>query len=77
MKNYLKQNPKKLIAILFVMLVSILANIYINNDFTSFALSFFVGLFTSSITFGVFLQVWGEYKKIEGFTETLKQFFKW
>ena len=77
MKNYLKQNPKKLIAPIFVMFVGILANIYVNNDSTSFALSFFAGLFTSLITLLILLQVWGEYKQIEGFIPTVKAFFKW
>jgi hypothetical protein len=77
MKNYLKQNPKKLIAPIFVMLFGIAANVAVNYNFESLALSFFVGFFTALITLFILLQVWGEYKGIEGFTETFKQFFRW
>lgn len=80
MKNYLiylKQNPAKLFAPVFAMLVGILANVFVNNSFTSFTLSFFVGAFTTLVTCLLLLQVWGEYKGIEGFKDTLKRFFKW
>lgn len=77
MINYLKQNPKKLIVIFFVMLVGIAANIFVNINFTSIALSFFVGFFTSLVTGLILLQSWGEYKNIEGFIPTIKEFFKW
>lgn len=77
MKNYLKQNQKKLIAPLFVMLFGIATNIAVNYNFGSLALSFAVGFFTTLITLLLLLQVWGEYKQIEGFTETFKQFFRW
>jgi len=77
MKNYLKQNPKKLIAPLFVLLVGVAANIAVNYNFESFLLSFLVGYFTTIIFLLMLLQVWGEWKNIEGLTETIKQFFKW
>lgn len=77
MKNYLKQNPKKLIAPLFVLLFGVAANIAVNYNFESFLLSFLVGYFTIILFLLMLLQVWGEYKQIEGFTETIKQFFKW
>lgn len=77
MKNYLKQNPKKLIAPVFVMLFGILANIFVNINFASLALSFFVGFFTTIVTLLLLLQVWGEYKGIEGFKDTFKTFFRW
>lgn len=77
MKNYLKQNPKKLLAPAFVMLFGILANIFVNVNFTSLALSFFVGFFTTIVTLLLLLQVWGEYKEIEGFKDTFKAFFRW
>lgn len=77
MKNYLKQNPKKLIALVFVILFGILANIFVNIDFINITTTILVALFTLLMTFIVILQLWGEYKGIEGFTETIKQFFKW
>lgn len=77
MKNYLKQNPKKLIAPLFVLLVGVAANVAVNYNFESFLLSFLVGYFTTILFLLMLLQVWGEWKNIEGFTETIKQFFRW
>lgn len=80
MKNYLtylKENPAKLFAPVFDMLVGILANVFVNNQFTSLVLSFFVGFFTTIITLILLLQVWGEYKGIEGFKDTFKEFFRW
>lgn len=80
MKNYieyLKNNPKKLLGPLFVMLVGIAANIYVNYDFQSFLLSYIIGYFTTLITLLMLLQVWGEYKGIEGFWATVREFFRW
>jgi hypothetical protein len=77
MKNYFKENPKKIIIILFVMAIGIACNDFVNINFTSLALSFFVGFFTSLVTGLILLQSWGEYKNIEGFKETFKQFFRW
>lgn len=80
MKNYLtylKENPAKLFAPVFAMLVGILANVFVNNSFTSVWLSIFVGVFTTLVTCLLLLQVWGEYKGIEGFKDTIKEFFRW
>lgn len=80
MKNYikyLKENPVKLIAPLFFMLFGILANVYVNYEFTSFLLSYIIGFSTTLITLLILLQVWGEYKGIEGFWPTVEAFFKW
>lgn len=77
MKNYFKQNPQKLIFPLLAIIFGIVVNIDVNIHFTSLALSIFVGCFTILIIFLAFIQVWGEYKQIEGFGATIKQFFKW
>lgn len=77
MKNYFKQNPTKLIFPLLALIFGIALNIHQNINFTSLALSLFIGSFTLIIVFMAFIQVWGEYKQIEGFWPAIKQFFKW
>jgi hypothetical protein len=79
MKNYLKylkENPVKLVLPLFIIIFTITINTYVNIEFTSLALSLFVAFFTLLINCVILLQVWGEYKGIEGFKDTIKQFFK-
>lgn len=74
--DYLKKNPKKLLAPLFVFIFGITINIVVNYSFSSLALSFFVGFFSSIVTILMLLQVWGEYKGIEGLLPTIKEYFK-
>lgn len=75
--EYLEKNPKKLMLVLGVIAFCITANIVIVvNDFNLW-LSIGVGLFTTLITFLIIIQVWGEYKEIEGLKDAIKEFFKW
>ncbi len=77
MKNYFKQNPHKLIFPFFIISFVITINLFVNIKFTDLALSLSIGVFSILILFISLLQVWGEYKGIEGFKDTFKQFFKW
>lgn len=76
-KKYLKENPIKLVLPIVIFLFSVLVNVYVNNGTGSIGLSIGTLLFTLLINFVINLQVWGEYKCIEGFIPTLKEFFKW
>ncbi len=80
MKNYIKyliENPVKIIAILFVIGVGASANALVNASSFNIWISIGVALFTTLITCLMLLQVWGEYKGIEGFWPAVKEFFKW
>lgn len=75
--NYLSKRPVKLIAIAFVILVGAAINGAVNASEFNVWLSISVALFTTFITCLILLQVWGEYKRIEGFWPTVKAYFKW
>lgn len=80
MNNYIKyliKNPVKIIAILFVIGVGSAANGFVNTTSFNLWLSIGIALFTTLITCLILLQVWGEYKKIEGFWPAVKAYFKW
>lgn len=80
MKEYIKyliSNPIKLLLILFIIGVCITANIFVNASEFNLLLSISTALFTTLITCSILLQVWGEYKGIEGFWPTVKAYFKW
>lgn len=75
--KYLKENPTRMVAVNFVIAVCLGINLAVNIVFISVALSVGVALFSSLITSLILLQVWGEYKNIEGLGDTIKEFFKW
>lgn len=75
--NYLSKRPIKLIAIAFVILVGAAINGAVNASSFNIWLSISVALFTTLITGLILLQVWGEYKNIEGFWPAVKEYFKW
>jgi hypothetical protein len=78
MKNYikyLKENPIKIVLPILFLLFSIAINIVVNITDSNIYLSIGVALFTLLTLCLINLQVWGEYKRIEGFLETVKQFF--
>ena len=75
--SYLIKNPMKIIAILFVSGVGSAINGFVNSSEFNILLSIIVALFTTLITCLILLQVWGEYKGIEGFWPAVKAYFKW
>jgi protein-S-isoprenylcysteine O-methyltransferase Ste14 len=80
MKNYikyLKNNPNKMILVNAVLAFCLGINLAVNITFTSLGLSIGVALFTTLVSSLILLQVWGEYKLIEGFWPTVKEFFGW
>lgn len=80
MKNYIKyleENPIKIILPLVIFLFSVLANLVVNLWDSSIGLTIGTLLFTLLMNCLIHLQVWGEYKQIEGFIDTIKAFFKW
>jgi len=80
MKNYLMylvKNPVKIIIILFIIAVGSTANGVVNGSEFNIWLSIAIALFTTLITLLILLQVWGEYKNIEGFWPAVKEYFKW
>ena len=80
MKNYLKylrKNPAKLFLISFIVGIAIATNVFANTSEFNIWLSICTGIFSTLITCLILLQVWGEYKEIEGFWPTIKAYFKW
>lgn len=75
--KYLKENPVKMVVVNFVLAFSLGVNLVVNINYSSLGLSIGAALFTTLITCIILLQVWGEYKKIEGFIPALLAFFKW
>lgn len=81
MKDYLKyltQNPSKIALIIAIILFGGLINLAVNNTGSEFNLSLSIGvaLFSILLICLILLQIWGEYRGIEGFLRTIKQLFK-
>lgn len=75
--KYLQENPIKIVLPLVIFLFTILLNIVINQKDSSIGLTIGALVFSVIINFIINLQVWGEYKGIEGFIPTILAFFKW
>lgn len=75
--KYLKANPTKMMVVNFVLAICLNINLVLNINFISLGFSIGVALFTTLVFSLILLQIWGEYKNIEGLKETIKQFFKW
>jgi TRAP-type C4-dicarboxylate transport system permease large subunit len=74
--NYLKTRPSKIAIMIAVIIFGGIINGVVNASEFNLLLSIAIGAFSTLIV-GIFmLQVWGEYKEIEGFFPTLKAFFK-
>lgn len=74
--KYLKCNPSRIVTIILVMSFCAVINIVVNNniDFNPW-LSIAVAIFSIMLTILINLQVWGEYKGIEGLKETIRRLF--
>lgn len=80
MKNYiqyLKENPNKMTTIQLVMLFCVVINVVVNAIDFNLWLSISVAFFSTILTFLINVQVWGEYKQIEGVIPAIKALFKW
>jgi hypothetical protein len=80
MKNYLKylsENPGKLVLPILITLFFVAVNVIINYKEVNLALSIPAAIFSAIVVFVINIQVWGEYKQIEGFIPTIKALFKW
>lgn len=74
--NYLKENPNKMTTIQLIMSFCIIINVTVNAIEFNLLLSICVALFSTLLTFLINLQVWGEYKNIEGLINAAKTLFK-
>jgi len=80
MKNYikyLKENPSKMTTIQLVMFFCVVINVVVNAINFNLWLSISVAFFSTILTFLINVQVWGEYKQIEGVIPAIKALFKW
>lgn len=80
MKNYikyLKENPKKMGMIQGIITFFVIVNVVVNVIDFALPLTIAVAIFSALITALISLQVWGEYKKIEGLKDAIIEFFKW
>lgn len=80
MKNYikyLKDNPGKMTIIRLIMFFCVIINVVVNVTAFNLWLSISVAAFSSLLTALINIQVWGEYKGIEGLFGAIKALFKW
>ena len=74
--KYLKDNPNKMLTIQLILAFFIVLNLIVNLIDFNPLLSLSVALFSALVTSLISLQVWGEYKEIEGLWPAVKAFFK-
>lgn len=72
--NYLKNNPSKVVLLILFLGFFVFINIVLRD--AEFALRVGSAVFVLIVVALINLQVWGEYRGVEGFIDTVKALFK-